>query len=145
MAAFADFALAFCKFSASMEQSVFPKATFAKILTEMEKLHILCTTDNRDNIFNMVASYSTQSLRQGWWNEVNVILWGAAVKLTGTDIQVQAEMLEMIHQGVTIEACENCCTQFGVTEVLSRLGITIRGMGLPVTGYLKAGENMISV
>ena len=46
-----------------------------------DKLNILWTTDNKDTIFNMLAMYTLNSKKRGWWQEVNVILWGASVKL----------------------------------------------------------------
>jgi len=51
----------------------------------------------------------------------------------------------MINTGVTIEASKDCADKFGVTEKLERLGITVRYMGLPLTEYLKKGENLISI
>ena len=59
-----------------------------------DKLNILWTTDNKDTIFNMLAMYTLNSKKRGWWQEVNVILWGASVKLAAQDTQVQTEILE---------------------------------------------------
>jgi len=111
----------------------------------MEKLNILWTTDNKDTFFNMLAMYATNSKKRGWWNNVNVIIWGASAKLAGNDTQIQTEILEMINAGVTIEACKDCADIFGVTEKLERMGITVRYMGLPLTEYLKNGEKLISI
>jgi len=111
----------------------------------MGKLNILWTTDNKDTFFNMLAMYATNSKKRGWWNNVNVIIWGASAKLAGNDTQIQTEILEMINAGVTIEACKDCADNFGVTEKLERLGITVRYMGLPLTEYLKNGEKLISI
>ena len=79
-----------------------------------DKLNILWTTDNKDTIFNMLAMYTLNSKKRGWWQEVNVILWGASVKLAAQDTQVQTEILEMLQTGVTVEACQDCCERFGV-------------------------------
>lgn len=111
----------------------------------MEKIHILWTTDNKDTIFNMLSMYSINSKKRGWWNEVNVILWGASVKLAGHDTQVQTEILEMKQNGISVEACKDCCDNFKVSDTLERLGINVRYMGEPLTEYIKANEKIITI
>ena len=109
------------------------------------KLNILWTTDNKDTVFNMLSMYAINSLSRKWWEQVNVIIWGAAAKLAGNDTQVQTEILEMLHQGVTIEACKDCWDRFEGTERLTRLGVSVRYMGEPLTQYLKNNEKLITI
>ena len=89
--------------------------------------------------------YAINSRLNGWWNEVNIIIWGASAKLVGSDEQVQSEVLEMISHGITIEACKACCDNFGVTDKLSELGVNVRYMGEPLTGYLKSEEKLLTI
>ena len=110
-----------------------------------DKLNILWTTDNKDTVFNMLSMYAINSLNRKWWDKVNVIIWGAAAKLAGNDTQGQTEILEMLHTGVTVEACKDCCDRFGVTETLTKLGVSVRYMGEPLTQYLKANEKIITI
>lgn len=111
----------------------------------MEKINILWTTDNKDTIFNMLAMYAINSKKRGWWKEVNIILWGASVKLVGNDTQVQTEVLEMLQNGITLEACKDCCDNFNVTDILLKLGVNVRYMGEPMTKYIKANEKLITI
>lgn len=111
----------------------------------MNKLNILWTTDNKDTVFNMISMYAVNSKKNQWWDPVNVIVWGASAKLIGTDPQVQTEVREMLQAGVTIEACRNCCEHYGVTDTLEALGITVRYMGEPLTGYLKNDEKILTL
>ena len=110
-----------------------------------DKLNILWTTDNKDTIFNMLAMYTLNSKKRGWWQEVNVILWGASVKLAAQDTQVQTEILEMLQTGVTVEACQDCCERVGVKPVIEKLGVTVRYMGAPLTEYLKNGDKILTL
>ena len=66
----------------------------------MNKINILWTTDNKDTVFNMLSMYAINSKKREWWQEVNVIIWGASVKLVGNDTQIQTEVLEMLGQGL---------------------------------------------
>lgn len=111
----------------------------------MEKLNILWTSDNKDTLLNMLSMYATNSKKKGWWDEVNVIIWGASAKLAGNDTQVQTEILEMIANGVNVEACKACSDNLGVSEVLIKLGVKVRYMGDPLTKYLKSDEKMICI
>ena len=91
----------------------------------MNKINILWTTDNKDTVFNMLSMYAINSKKREWWQEVNVIIWGASVKLVGNDTQIQTEVLEMLGQGLHVEACKDCCDKFGVTSTLIKLGIDV--------------------
>ncbi|KAA5452912.1 DsrE family protein [Bacteroides caccae] len=110
-----------------------------------EKLNILWITDNKDTVFNMMSMYAINSINRGWWNHINVILWGASVKLVANDTRVQTEVLEMIRVGITIEACQDCCQNFGVTPIIQNLGITVKYMGASLTQYIKSGENILTI
>lgn len=110
-----------------------------------DKLNILWTTDNKDTIFNMLSMYTLNSKKRGWWKEVNVILWGASVKLAAQDTQVQTEILEMLQTGINVEACLDCCERFGVKDIIEKLGVTVRYMGAPLTEYIKNGERILTL
>ena len=69
------------------------------------KLNILWTTDNRDTVFNMLSMYAINSVNKGWWEHVNIILWGASVKLVANDTQVQTEN----HSPNTSKTVSMCC------------------------------------
>src|SRR5512138_921942 len=94
----------------------------------MDKLNILWTTDNKDTVFNMLIMYAVNYKIKGWWKNVNLIIWGASAKLVGNDTQVQTEVIEMINQGVKVEACKECCDRAGVSDKLIKLGINVRYM-----------------
>ena len=111
----------------------------------MDKINILWTTDNKDTVLSMLTLYAINSKLYDWWKDVNVIIWGASAKLAGTDTQIQIEIVEMITQGVTIEACQDCCDNFGVTGKLIKLGINVRYMGIPLTEYIKSGEKVLTI
>jgi len=78
----------------------------------MDKLNILWTTDNKDTVLHMLLMYATNSRLNGWWQEVNVIIWGASAKLVGTDKQIQEAVSEMLNHGITIEACKACTDNY---------------------------------
>ena len=111
----------------------------------MEKINILWTTTNKDTVINMISMYSINSIKNNWWKTVNVIIWGASAKLIGSDPEIQMEVQKMLGQGVLIEACKACSDNFGVTDKLVNLGINVRYMGEPLTGYIKNDEKVLTI
>lgn len=111
----------------------------------MDKLNILWTTTDKETVSNLISMYSINTLTNGLWDEMNIIVWGASSKLIGEDKDVQAEVRKMIAAGVKIEGCLACSDILGVTEILRSLGIDLKYMGEPFTKYLKNDEKMITV
>ena len=111
----------------------------------MEKLHILWTTDNRDTFFTMLSTYALNAKRNGWWDEVNVIIWGASALLAANDTRVQTEVLEMMRSGIHVEACRHCADELGVTSRLEKMGVDVKFMGVPLTNYLKSNSKVLTV
>lgn len=111
----------------------------------METLYILWTTDNKDTFFNMISMYAINSLKHGWWSEVVVVIWGASARLAGNDAQIQLEIMEMLQQGVKVEACKACADINEVTHSLEKLGVIVRYWGDPLTQVLKSGAKLLSI
>lgn len=111
----------------------------------MDKLNILWTTTNKETVFNMISMYAINSVKNEWWKNVNVIIWGASAKMIGGDKLVQTEILEMLHSGVSVEACKACCDDYGVSDILTKIGVTVRFMGEPLTEYLNNGEKVLTI
>lgn len=79
----------------------------------MERLNILWTSNYRDTFKNMISMYSLNSIKSGWWDEVNIIIWGGSTRLSGEDSEVQKELQKLIDNGITIEACKACADKRG--------------------------------
>jgi hypothetical protein len=111
----------------------------------MERLNILWTTDNKDTVLHMLVMYATNSRLNGWWEEVNLIIWGASAKLASEDKEIQEAISAMMDHGISIEACKACCDRFGVTDRLTELGVNVRYMGEVLTGYIKSGDKILAI
>ncbi|MCG8699559.1 MAG: DsrE family protein [Bacteroidales bacterium] len=111
----------------------------------MDKLHILWTTPDKEVVLNMLAMYAFNSIKMGWWNQVNIIIWGPSANLVANDTQIQTEIAELRNAGITIEACKDCAQNYKVENKLEKLGIKVHYMGEHLTGYIKSGEKLISI
>ena len=94
----------------------------------MEKLNILWTSNDKDTFLSMIAMYSLNSMKNGWWDNINIIIWGGSTRLSGEDTEVQKELQNLIKNGVTIEACKACSDNINVSDKLIELGVEVRYM-----------------
>lgn len=110
----------------------------------MEKLNILWTSSDKDTFKNMIAMYSLNSMKSGWWDAVNIIIWGGSTRLSGEDKEVQMELQKLLKNGITIEACKACADKMKVSKSLKDLGIEVKYMS-KLTGIIKRNEKLITI
>ncbi len=110
----------------------------------MEKLNILWTSSDKDTFKHMISMYSMNSLKNGWWDEVNIIIWGGSTRLTGEDAEVQKEIKKLLENGVSIEACKACADKMKVASALKELGVEVKYMS-KLTGLIKGDDKLITI
>ncbi len=110
----------------------------------MSKLIILWTTAERETAIKMILPYLKNSLVQGWWKEITLIVWGASTKLVSADSEIQNKVLELQELGVQLESCKWCADEFGVSEKMEQLGFDNKYMGEVFTEYLKGSDQVLT-
>jgi hypothetical protein len=114
-------------------------------MTRKTHLYVLWTNGNPVTAEKMVFMYSINSLIQGWWEKVTLIIWGEPAKLVSEDITIQKKVKEALDAGVQVTACKACADQLGVTEILEKLQIEVKYWGLPLTELLKNNEQLLTI
>ena len=109
-----------------------------------EKLVILWTSGDREVALKMVFMYAGNAPRNGWWEDITLIVWGPSAPLLVQDSELQEKMAEMVQEGVKLEACKACSDSYGVSDQLAGLGIDVKYMGEPLTAYLKEGCRVLT-
>lgn len=108
-------------------------------------LNILWTNDNLITSEKMVFMYAINAMKNRWWDEVRVIVWGATVQLVSENSMIQSLIKEAQLEGVHITACKACADQLGVTQILAGFNIEIRYWGVPLTEILQSDEKLITI
>jgi len=104
-----------CGVSAGWQEPVNTLTMKAEELKDQtEKLAVLWVSGDRDVAEKSCLMYTHAAKRNGWFDEV------------------------------VLEACIACSDQLGVTEELLELGIDVKGMGVPLTSYLKEGYHVLT-
>jgi hypothetical protein len=113
--------------------------------TDAQELVLLWTSGDRETALKMVFMYAKNSKKRGWWDNVILVVWGPSAKLLAGDEGLQEELDGLRREGVLLEACKACSDSYGVSGKLEEMGIEVKYMGEPLTGYLKDGYKVLSV
>lgn len=109
------------------------------------KLAVLWTSGDPEVAEKMGFMYIYNAKKQGWFDEVVLIVWGPSAKLLSENKMLQDYVKKMMEAGVIVEACMACANMYGVAENLAKMGIDVKGMGIPLTNYLKDGWRTLSL
>jgi hypothetical protein len=112
--------------------------------TKKEKLAVLWVSGDPDVAEKSCLMYTHAAKRNGWFDEVVLIVWGSSSRLLAENEDLQEKVKAMIKDGVILEACISCSNMLGVTDELKALGIDVKGMGVPLTNYLKSGYHVLT-
>ncbi len=122
---------------------------FAQNETKMEdnsnKLAVLWTSGDPDLAEKMAFMYTYNAKKQGWFDEVVLIVWGPSAKLLSENKMLQDYVKKMQDAGIKVEACMACARMYEVDGKLQELGIDVKGMGVPLSNYLKDGWKTLSL
>jgi len=111
---------------------------------EPSRLAVLWTSGDREVALNVAFMYTANAMRQGWFDEVQLIVWGPSSHLLSQDEELQAYVARMQESGVQVVACRACADSYGVTSALEAMGIDVKYMGQPLTEMLKGDWEVLT-
>jgi hypothetical protein len=88
--------------------------------------------------------YAHAAKKYNWFKEVILIVWGPSEKLLTENVKLKEKVASMKKDGIIVEACIACSNMYGVTPALKECQVDVKGMGVPLTKYLKRGYKVIS-
>lgn len=118
--------------------------TEASTLDPTWRIIIVWSSGDREVAKMMTFMYTHNAKKQGWFDEVRLLVWGPSQKLLVEDEGLQAYIQRMQGDGVAVTACKACADEYGVTEQLEALGIDVMYTGEMLSDALKAGWASLS-
>lgn len=109
-----------------------------------DKLVVVWTSGDPYVAERVALMYTHNAKLQGWFKDVTLVVWGPSAKLISENIKLQEKVKAMQKDGVIVEACIACSNAYGVTEELRKLGYDVKGMGKPLTDYIKNGAKVLT-
>ena len=115
-------------------------------MKKMDKVFMILTSGDKEVHKEVSFKYAPNALKHKWMDQVRVILWGPTERLAAIDPEFQAQIQELVEQGVEVYACKACSDGYGVTEKLISLDldIKVKYVGKMVTEMLKDGWHQLS-
>jgi hypothetical protein len=109
-----------------------------------DKLVVVWTSDDPYLAERVALMYTHAAKTAGWFSEVTLIIWGPSAKLTAENLKIQEKLKTMQNDGVEIQACIACASAYDVVEDLKNLDFEVKGMGKPLTDYLKSDAKVLT-
>ena len=106
----------------------------------MNKLLIVWKSENDIDIYNFITPFAVNSVKQKWFDHVEILIWGASTHKILTDDNAKDKVKLIVDAGVTAYACKYCADQVGASELLESLGVTVVYTGVYLSDKLKDPE-----
>ena len=127
--------------------SLFSKSANAqqsKISGPSDTLVVLWSSGDPDVAEKACLMYAGAAKRYKWFDGVILIVWGPSEKLLAENTMIKDNVAALQKSGVIVEACVACSNMYGVTGELKACMVDVKGMGAPLTKYLKRGYKIVS-
>lgn len=108
------------------------------------QLLIVWTSGDPDVAHKMVFMYAYNAQKNGWFDQVTLLIWGPSQKLSSEDKSIQEALQKMKEEGVEILACKACADMYGVCEKLEEKGVTVQYTGVYLSDYIKSGKKIMT-
>jgi len=116
----------------------------AKDAGPSDTLVVLWSSGDPDVAEKACLMYAHAAKKYEWFKEVILVVWGPSEKLLAENEMLKEKVASMQKDGIIVQACVACANMYGVTNELKVCEVDVRGMGGPLTKYLKRGYKVIS-
>jgi hypothetical protein len=119
------------------------KAQAEKVNSPSDTLVVLWSSGDPEVAEDACFMYAHNAKRQGWFEEVILVIWGPSQRVLVENENLRKRLEAMQEDGVIVEACVVCSKILGVTDGLKECKIDVKGMGVPLTNYMKRGYSLV--
>jgi hypothetical protein len=120
------------------------KAQEVKPATAADTLVVLWSSGDPEVAEKACLMYASAAKKRNWFKEVILVVWGPSEKLLAENQTLKDKIASMKKDGVIVEACVACSNMYDVTNQLKVCEVDVKGMGVPLTRYLKRGYRVVS-
>ena len=112
--------------------------------SEATKLAVIWTSCDPDVAKSVCFMYTHNAFRNLWFDRVRLIVWGPSAGLLAGNDELKEQVKEMIDDGIEVYACIAGAKMFGAAEALAELGVSVTGMGKPLSDMLQQGWRVLT-
>jgi hypothetical protein len=116
----------------------------AKPAGPSDTLVVVWSSGDPDVAEKACLMYAHAAKKYKWFSEVILVVWGPSEKLLAENTMLKEKVASMQKDGIIVEACVACANMYDVTNELKVCEVDVKGMGGPLTKYLKRDYKIIS-
>ena len=109
----------------------------------MKKLLVVWKSDNDIDIHNFIVPYVHNSKKHGWFDDVELLIWGASQHIVTKDSTIQQKVKDLIKNEVKVYACKFCADNVGATKLLESIGVNVMYTGVFLSDKMKDPETEV--
>ncbi|MCK5762422.1 MAG: hypothetical protein KAH16_05955 [Candidatus Izimaplasma sp.] len=109
----------------------------------MKKLLVVWKSSNETDIHNFVIPYVYNSIKQEWFSEVNLLIWGSSQEKVLEDTVIQQRVKNLVKNEALVFACKMCADNVGATELLESLGVKVMYSGVFLSDKMKDSDTEV--
>lgn len=106
----------------------------------MSKLLVVWKSDKDVDITKFIVPFAYNSKAKGWFEDVEVLIWGASQEIVRDTTNYQELLKTLIHDGINVYACKMCADATLSTELLESLGVIVMYTGNYLAEKMKSSD-----
>jgi hypothetical protein len=107
------------------------------------KLVVVWKSAIETDITKFILPYAYNSKLQGWFDEVEVLIWGASQEAVALNPDYMDQIKHMNAEGIKFHACKMCSDSLGVSEILESLGVNVMYTGVYLSDAQKDPDTKV--
>ena len=104
------------------------------------KLLVVWKSNNDIDINNFIIPYAYNSKTREWFDDVEVLIWGASQEKVLQYSIIQQRVKNLINNEIKIYACKMCADKVGASELLESLGVNVMYTGVYLSEKMQDKE-----
>lgn len=91
----------------------------------MKKLVVVWKSNQDTDIDYFMFPYAYNAKLKGWFDEVEILIWGASQEVARDDERRQRSIKRMLDADIKVYACKMCAEHIDAVEVLESIGVEV--------------------
>ena len=108
-----------------------------------KKLLIVWSSQEIEVAKKLVLLYGSVIVPRGYLDEATIMIWGPSAKLLAENEELQKQFKSVQDSGVVFNACVVCTDDYGVSQKLQELGVSLIHTGEMLTEALKCDDTQV--
>lgn len=106
----------------------------------MSKLLVVWKSNDHRDIRYFIAPFVLNSKKNEWFDDVEVLIWGASADYVKASAKAIGFIKEMIDAGIEVRACKFCAEKVFAAKKLEKIGVNVMYTGVYLSEKMKDPE-----